>query len=52
MTHNAYVALRAAKNAEQWGEWATMRYVENNGCPMYLLMVALICETQKKEGWR
>jgi hypothetical protein len=40
MTRNATLALFALAHLNQWGEFATVRWLQRRNCPVYLLWMA------------
>lgn len=50
MTLQAQQAIYAAKHRKQWGRYATMRYIRNNGVPLSAYRLACQMEAVKNES--
>jgi hypothetical protein len=44
MTSQAAAAIKAAKNLKRWGQYATNRFLKNNGVSKRLFNIARQCE--------
>ena len=50
MHPHARIAIRAAQHRNQWGHWATIRYLQKRSIPLGLFTLARVLETSKRAG--
>jgi hypothetical protein len=48
-SHQALAAVRAAKNAKRWGDFAAMRFAQRNFVPARMYVRALVTEQKLAE---
>lgn len=50
MHPHAKIAIHAAQHRNQWGMWATLKYVRNRNVPFSLYTLARVLENAKRAG--